>query len=506
MTCPHCGATAREHERFCPKCSRLIASPLLKMRQELDAARAAMQRDRPAPLAKTGALQGHSTSGFQFQAPLPAAGAPVSESPSRTRKNEARKAEIRARLAAARGTGSTPPPMPREVHTRASHESVPDDTLERARREQGAGATDALARARQGRPTSPPSAAQPSAPPKRQRGNRPAAGQSQPQVDRADAGAKRRFTPALFVFVLFNLATLASLYAGVRALEAMPDGSLGRNSAEAVRVAAYVLGGVVALATLGLWTLRPFGRALQRLTTVPWLAVFPFGTLYAFVAIIYLGSRGARLLFSDRSGGELTSSEQAMLTRTRRYAPLMALLLFVLGGMAWGTVVGAAATFDPALRAPGTVSEVVRTTFGGAPAETTDPREAMLDDLEAFATGQSAYAHANGGFYDRTECLVANTCLPGQPLAVATLDARFLAPIRHGYEFRLRLGPPPATRGEEVSATSATGFTYLALPTSDSPDTWGYCIERYLTICRFVPSAPITSPPGECPAECEFVR
>ena len=313
-----------------------------------------------------------------------------------------------------------------------------------------------------------------------------------------------RRTSAVVVLVLLNLATLATLYAWVTALDAMPGGSLGRNAADGARVAGYALGGVIALATLGLWAVQPFGRALQRLASILWLPVFPFGTLYAFVALLYLGSRGMRLLFSGRSG--FSAQEAVLLGRTRKYAPLMAILLFVLGGLAWGTLLGTGAAVEPALRAPGTMTEAVGRVFGTTPSASADPREAMLADLETLATTQSAYRQANGGFYDRIECLVTHSCLPGSPVLGPGLDARFLEPVRHGYEFKLRLGPPPAPRPEGISATSATGFTYVALPTSESPDTWGYCVERHLTVCRFAPSALAATPPGECPAECEFVR
>jgi hypothetical protein len=306
------------------------------------------------------------------------------------------------------------------------------------------------------------------------------------------------------VLALLNLATLATFYAWTTALDAMPAGSVGLSAAEGAAVVAYVAGGLVALATLGLWTVQPFGRALQRLWSVFWLPVVPFGTLYAFVALIYLGSRGVRLLFSGRQ--TFSSQEAVLVGRHRKFAPVMAILFFVLGGLAWGNLLGLGAGLVPALRKPGTVVDAVGGLAGASPAQPVDPIEAMLTDLEEMANSQSAYRQANGGYYDRVECLVTQSCIPGGAPPGTGLDARFLEPVRHGYEFRIRLAPPPDPRPEGVSSTSSTGFTYLALPTGESPDTWGYCIERYRTICRFDPSAPIEVPPGECPAACEFVR
>ena len=45
MTCPHCGADASTGQKFCPKCSRLVDSPLLKIKQQIDAAREEIRRD-----------------------------------------------------------------------------------------------------------------------------------------------------------------------------------------------------------------------------------------------------------------------------------------------------------------------------------------------------------------------------------------------------------------------------------------------------------------------------
>ena len=45
MTCPHCGADASAGQKFCPKCSRLVDSPLLKVKQQIDAAREEIRRD-----------------------------------------------------------------------------------------------------------------------------------------------------------------------------------------------------------------------------------------------------------------------------------------------------------------------------------------------------------------------------------------------------------------------------------------------------------------------------
>lgn len=519
MTCPHCGASARAHERFCPACSRLIDSPLLKMQKELEAARAAMRRERPKALAQR-AAQGLGIPGLPSPTPgLPPLAATTIERARQERRarkeaNTARKAEIRARLAEMRSSSVAPPlPTTREVHTRAAHQAVPDRTLEEALRVQ-AEAAKALERARQPAAPTPPPPPRPPRPPKTKPGTtaqapavQPAAKPVQAEAKAGDTarGAVNRRTPALTVLLLLNLAMMYLLYEAVVALEAMPEGSLGFNAAEAARVAAYVIGGLIALATLGLWAMQPFGRALQRLVSWFWLPVFPFGTLLAFIAVLHLGSRGVRLLFSGRSGRNLSKAESELAARTRRFSPVLAVVFLLLGFVAWGELYNVGRTLAPTLREPGTVGELLEQQFGGGPSEPADPHAAMLADMEAYATAQLIYSQLNGGYYDRTECLVAGNCIPGQDSIDSPLDARFLEAERFGYRFEARLAAPPSPRPDGVSATSVGSFAYYALPGGSSTSGPGYCIGPSLDVCTFDSAAPSSWEPGECPSVCDLV-
>lgn len=509
MTCPHCGAEARQQERFCPRCSRLIDSPLLTMRQELDAARAAILRDRPAPLART--LAKPATPAVV----PPALTGPAMTGPPRGSR-EKRKAGVRARLAV---QGAPPPPPPREAHSAEKHATVPDDTLQQALRGQGAPASAALEQARQQARAqqAAPQATQPRAAPSQSQPGRqadrkpPPSRSAQPAAPAArgkpDAQARpRRTTSAITVMLLFNLTTLALAWAGPSWLAAMPEGSLGHGLSEPLNIVSFVLAGAVALATLGLAMVRPFGRGLQRALALLWLPLVPFGTLFAFASYVYLGTRGVRLLFS--SGGEPPprAADAELLARTRKYAPLVAVLVFLLGVLAWSSLLALAASLKPQLVQPGSVAGLLEPHTAAPAEEPIDLRQAMLSDLENFAIKQLAYARANGGFFDRTECLVSNACVTGQTPLASPLEPRFLDPVRSGYEFRLRLGTPPDSRGAGISSTSVTAFTYLALPAGAHEDPFGYCVDRTVVICRFPAGAAITSPPGECPAGCEFVR
>ena len=80
MTCPHCGADASAGQKFCPKCSRLVDSPLLKIKQQIDAAREEIRRDlnaaRPRPLLAAAAAASSALSGQGRRAGVSAAATP----------------------------------------------------------------------------------------------------------------------------------------------------------------------------------------------------------------------------------------------------------------------------------------------------------------------------------------------------------------------------------------------------------------------------------------------
>lgn len=88
-------------------------------------------------------------------------------------------------------------------------------------------------------------------------------------------------------------------------------------------------------------------------------------------------------------------------------------------------------------------------------------------ELRSFAAAQHAYAAAAGDEFGRIECLVSPR--PPCPAASAKpfLDRRFLEPVRAGYRFELRLGPP-----------GSRGFVYAALPVTSEPGaTRALCID-----------------------------
>jgi type IV pilus assembly protein PilA len=93
---------------------------------------------------------------------------------------------------------------------------------------------------------------------------------------------------------------------------------------------------------------------------------------------------------------------------------------------------------------------------------------AALGDVRTLISAEAAYAGANGGYYDKLECLAQpQLCIPGPSApSQAMIDAMLANTTpRHGYEFTLHLGPQaPSESGRPVSPSSVTSFAYVAAP------------------------------------------
>jgi hypothetical protein len=130
-----------------------------------------------------------------------------------------------------------------------------------------------------------------------------------------------------------------------------------------------------------------------------------------------------------------------------------------------------------------------------------------IGDTRTVITAQTAYAGANGGFYDgRLQCLSEpSACIPGYaPNAPIFLDAA-LASLRtkSGYKRFLYAGPP-ASREDvakaKASPTSVQGFAYVAVPAE--PGKTGiraFCGDASGIVC-FTPDGTMpTIEDGRCP-------
>jgi len=89
-------------------------------------------------------------------------------------------------------------------------------------------------------------------------------------------------------------------------------------------------------------------------------------------------------------------------------------------------------------------------------------------DVRTLISAEAAYAGANGGYYDKLECLAQPAlCIPGPSApSQAMIDAMLANTTpRNGYEFALHLGPQaPPESGRPASPSSVTSFAYVAVP------------------------------------------
>ena len=94
----------------------------------------------------------------------------------------------------------------------------------------------------------------------------------------------------------------------------------------------------------------------------------------------------------------------------------------------------------------------------------------VVSDMYAIGSAQKAYASANGGFYDRLECLAAPAdCIPGYPGDSPTLLDPELAglPDEDGYARFFFPGPrvpEEVSRQTGCSPSSVTSYAVLAVP------------------------------------------
>lgn len=133
----------------------------------------------------------------------------------------------------------------------------------------------------------------------------------------------------------------------------------------------------------------------------------------------------------------------------------------------------------------------------------------VIGDARSVLSAQTAYASANGGFYDTLECLAApRSCIPGYAAGGPSFIDESLASLgsRHGYAGRFHPGPRPSAQEIEkagASPTSVRAFAYVLVP--EKPGETGvrsFCVDSQGVLCSRLDG---TMPPisdGRCPAGC----
>ena len=123
---------------------------------------------------------------------------------------------------------------------------------------------------------------------------------------------------------------------------------------------------------------------------------------------------------------------------------------------------------------------------------------AAISDLRTVHSAQTAYAGANGGYYERDfTCLSRNGgCIPGAPATSPTYLDKLIATLqpKGGYSraaVEFNPNPPPIT--PEISPTSVLSFVYAATPLNQgTTGVRAFAVDSSGRLC-FTPDG--TSPP-----------
>jgi len=133
---------------------------------------------------------------------------------------------------------------------------------------------------------------------------------------------------------------------------------------------------------------------------------------------------------------------------------------------------------------------------------------AAIGDVRSVLVAEAAYQSANGGYYDRLECLAEpGACIPAYagPSMLGPDIAR--ATVKSGYRRSFHAGAPASPRPPAVSPTSMMSFAYAAVPAQ--PGATGvraFCGDATGVVCFTRDGALPSVLAGVCPAECQALR
>lgn len=235
--------------------------------------------------------------------------------------------------------------------------------------------------------------------------------------------------------------------------------------------------GALYLATgLGLWILKPFGRACQLVLSVLWLLSIPIGTIVGAMTMYYLTRPGVALLFSGRAPAALSPEQRASVDRDARGGALLVALIVCIGFGALA-MVGIMA----AIAIPGLLS-----------ARMAGNEASAIGRLRAMSSGQAVYSATHGGRFGTLDCLLQPALCPhveGEPPTSPYISPDMAQSPRSGYTFRLSV------------ADDQTGFTYYAEPESrGTTGSRAFCLDHTGAIVEYTAGVPGPPGPGEpCP-------
>jgi hypothetical protein len=498
MTCPHCGADASAGQKFCPKCSRLVDSPLLKVKQQIDAAREEIRRDLNA--ARTVRFSPPPPPPTHEQLPRPQYHVKVATPDYPQAPTPSKYAPHPSQTP---GLTQPPPEVPRETILRSQNKrqrkKQRDEGITRAQHTDTTHRFDPLAAARK------------------------AAEEAKAAVAAGPVPERFKRPMSFSILALLDLfGAVVMFYLAMQLTLTHPEPRT--QLIEFLRILAGGTAFLFAITAFGMLKLHPFGRFFQRFLLLPAVLWVPFGSIYAIGTWLYLGSRTARLYFSGRSPRSLNATELASWRTHEKAAPVVGFLLFVLAfAPALGYTMFISRTLPMVMEEasrmfPEAFSQLTATPAleGGAAspaaveaAPTGDPASVAVSEIRTMQRAQAVYSGLNEGYYDRLECVLAPAnCIrngDGRNNAVL-LDPRFKDIERNEFLYQLYLFGPPAVRSDTASPTSMRGYAYRAVPVGGVGT--AYCGDETGMICSFDAQtfASDRGNGGRCPNVCDLVQ
>lgn len=216
----------------------------------------------------------------------------------------------------------------------------------------------------------------------------------------------------------------------------------------------YAVFGLVSLfCGIGLWTLKPYGRTLQIVSSVVGLIGIPIGTVISILILVYMFKPGTRVLFSETPVSRLSAADIEEVRKLHQSSGALVAVVVVVMLFAVVAFLGiiAAIAIPSLLRARVSANEA-----------------AAIGDIRTVISAQTAYASSNGGHYDSLECLARpQECMPTYPVDGPAFLGEAYAPVKMGYQRELLTGDPADASDvafANLSRSSVQSFAYVAYP------------------------------------------
>ena len=302
----------------------------------------------------------------------------------------------------------------------------------------------------------------------------------------------RRPTAVTVLAVLNFIGGPLSLLLGVVSIFAAQSGDPETTTIFTILGFVYIGFGVLGtLTAVGLWNLKSYGRVLQIAASIIGLLGIPVGTIISAVILWYMFKPGVKVLFSEKPVAQLSTWEIAEAQRVQGGSAAVIVLAIVLPIVLIAFIgILAAIAIPSLLRARVSANEAM-----------------AIGDIRTVISAQTAYAQANGGYYDSLECLAApQECIPGYPAEGPVFLSGPVDGVRSGYQRELFFGAPADSNDvafANLSPSSVSSFVFVAYPAT--PGTTGvrsFCGDETGMICAIADGASPQPVDGRCPPSC----